>query len=177
MPSPIAHAAVGYVLYTRTHEPFEINIDAFSPALATVVGLSLLPDLDTIPGIVSGNFAQTHNRWTHSLITGLAVTLISSGVIWLARRDTWKHWSALILLCYELHILMDYVTVGRGVMLLWPFSITRYSPPVSIFYGLRWSKGTISNHHIWTVATELIFAIVIILTSSRLIPRDRTHAT
>ncbi|NIV75262.1 MAG: hypothetical protein GWN37_10615, partial [Gammaproteobacteria bacterium] len=43
----------------------------------------------------------------------------------------------LTLVCYELHVLLDYLTVGRGVMLLWPLSAERFAPPIYLFYGLH----------------------------------------
>ena len=35
---------------------------------------------------------------------------------------------ALTLACYESHVVMDYFTVGRGVMALWPWTPERFSP-------------------------------------------------
>ncbi len=50
---------------------------------------------------------------------------------------------------------MDAFTIGRGVMILWPFSIDRYASPVSLFYGVHWSDGWVSVRHLWTMVTEL----------------------
>ncbi len=73
---------------------------------------------------------------------------------------SWR-WGAMILLCFELHVLMDLFTIGRGVKVLWPLSDARYSPPIKLFYGLHWSDGWLSVRHLWTLLSEAAFAAVI----------------
>lgn len=177
MPSPIAHTAVGYVIYAWNREAVKTGDEALPLSLATIVGISLLPDLDIILALLTGNVEQTHNNWTHSPVTGLTATLIGGSALWFARRKSWRHWAVTIFICYELHVLMDFFTVGRGVMLLLPFSHERYSAPVAIFYGLRWSQGVFSSHHVWTIATELLFAVVVLIVSSHLSSRKNPNAS
>jgi hypothetical protein len=69
----------------------------------------------------------------------------------------------LILVAYDLHVLMDFFTYdSRGVMLLWPFSALRFESTVSLFYGVRWSKGLWAVEHLITLFSELTFALVIL---------------
>ena len=56
---------------------------------------------------------------------------------------------------------MDFLTVTRGSMLLWPFSSERVSPPVHLFYGLGWSHGVASELHLVTLVTELAFVAIL----------------
>ena len=56
---------------------------------------------------------------------------------------------------------MDYFTIGRGVMLAWPFSSDRFSPPFPLFYALYWHEGLTSPKHMVTVTSELGFAGII----------------
>ena len=67
---------------------------------------------------------------------------------------------------------MDYFTVGRGVLAFWPFTAERFSAPVPLFYGLRWSEGWVSPRHVWTVLTEVPFAAVVVYAATRWVPAN-----
>ncbi len=127
------------------------------------VGLSLIPDIDSVFGILVGDLRQFHNNLIHSLIMGCVVALNIGAVAFLKQRAGFVTWFLFSLLCYDLHLIMDYFTVGRGVMLVWPFSSSRFSSPVTLFYGVRWSDGWISLRHLWTIGTELIFILVMMI--------------
>ncbi len=164
MPSPIAHTMIGYVIYRI----FQLRMSHGSTKqiesllfLAVTIGLSLLPDLDALIGLLMGDFWRFHNQATHSLIIGLIIALGIGAVIWLRRRSGFLCWFIIALLCYELHVIMDFFTIGRGVMLLWPFSSDRYESPMTLFYGLHWSQGWVSVMHLWTLVTELGFVVLV----------------
>jgi inner membrane protein len=168
MPSPLAHSMMGYTIYRaiRPYSPKENGLSSrsISPLLLGTIVLSMLPDLDAIPGLLFNDFRQFHNNVSHSLIIGLVVALGIGGLVWMRRRSDFKRWFTLALVCYELHILMDFLTVGeRGALLFWPLSPDRFRSPVKLFYGVRWSEGLISGHHLWTVVTELGFVICLAL--------------
>lgn len=167
MPSPIAHSATGYLIYRifrpRLEGQVSRKVGPWTLSLTVVVGLSLIPDLDSVFGILVGDLRQYHNNLTHSLILGFVVALSIGGVAWLKQRSGFVTWFLLSLLCYDMHVIMDYFTLGRGVMLFWPFSSSRYSSPVTLFYGVRWSDGWISLRHLWTLGTELVFIVVIMI--------------
>ncbi len=165
MPSPIAHSATGYVIYRifrpRLNGQATRKVGPLPLVLAAAVGLSLIPDLDSVFGIFVSDLERFHNNLTHSLILGAIVALGISGVVWLKQRSGFMAWFMTSLLCYELHVVMDSFTTGRGVMYLWPFSSTRYSSPISLFYGVQWSQGWISPRHLWTIMTELGFVLLV----------------
>lgn len=164
MPSPLAHSAMGYAIYRAQAENKEMGRTLFAPRLLLVtLFLSLLPDLDSVAGIILGDFGRYHNNISHSLFVGVMVALLIAGIVWWRRRAGVVFWFLLVLVCYEAHVLMDYVTQGRGVMLLWPFSSARYSTPFTLFYGLRWSEGILSVNHVWTLINELAFVVVVLL--------------
>jgi membrane-bound metal-dependent hydrolase YbcI (DUF457 family) len=179
MPSPIAHSATGYVIYRilrpRLGGQASRKIGPLSLSLAVALGLSLIPDLDSVFGIVVGDLRQYHNNLTHNLILGFIVALSIGGMAWLKQRSGFVSWFTLSLLCYDMHVIMDYFTIGRGVMLFWPFSSSRYSSPVTLFYGVRWSEGWISFRHLWTIGTELIFVVVILILVHRLSVSKRSR--
>jgi len=184
MPSPIAHGAVGYLIY-RVLEPATPKegsrpARSLPPLLIAAVGLSLLPDVDAILGVLAGDLSRFHNNWTHSFTFGFAVALVAGGVGWVRQRSGFIGWFFIALLSYELHVIMDFFTVGRGVMALWPFSLDRYESPVKLFYGLHWSDGWISMRHAWTLVTELGFVaaglIVCILTKRKWVEKHGSTA-
>lgn len=174
MPSPLAHAMTGlaayYLFRRRGPRPRPRLPTKTAPLVLVALGLSLLPDVDAVAGLLLGDFSAYHNNVTNSLIVGLCVSLAVAVGVWIWGRSDFRVWLMLCLLCYELHVLMDYFTIGRGVMLLWPFSGSRFTAPVHLFYGLHWSDGWITIRHLWTLLTELAFGgllLLAILASSR----------
>lgn len=167
MPSPIAHVAAGYAVYAlsrRTSPGHPLKpIGPFPGRLAFTATLSLLPDVDSIAGLLSGNLGRFHNNLTHGLIFGLGVA-VSVGLLMHWRSGAgFGFWTALAGLCYALHVIMDWATLGRGVMALWPLTEERYLAPVILFYGLHWSQGLTSGRHLVTLATELGFVGLLLL--------------
>jgi inner membrane protein len=129
--------------------------------LVVIISLSILPDLDSVAGFLMGDLGRYHNNWTHSLIVGLGVALVIGSLVWLVRNSGFSRWFLLALLCYELHIIIDYLTVGRGVKAFWPVSLERFVSPVQVFYGLHWSDGWLSTRHLLTLVTEVGFIALI----------------
>lgn len=174
MPSPLAHSAMGYLIYRladrRLRGAGKLKIASLPMLLIATLVFSLLPDLDSVAGILVGDFGGYHNNWTHSLMTGLAVAFLVGMAVWLKQRSGFLKWFMIPLLSYEAHVIMDFFTTGRGVMLLWPLSTDRFSSPLLLFYGLHWSEGLFSIKHLWTIATESIF-VLLILVIVQLIPR------
>ena len=165
-PSPIAHTAAAYAVYSlfsRTGEKDTTRWAATPVLLAAAVVLSLLPDLPSLAALFGAQLSTVHNNWEHSLMVALVVALVCGGVIQVWSGGSCGRWFLFAFLCYSLHVLMDLFTVGRGVMLLWPFSAERFSPPFKLFYGLHWSDGWLSSRHWWTLLTEATFALIVIL--------------
>jgi hypothetical protein len=169
MPSPIAHSVAAYVIsrvaarHVGSMRPFRIGRLPKTPALLlATLGLSLLPDIDSVPAFITGDFARFHNNITHSLFVGLGVALVAGGIAWLVQRSGFRQWFVIALLCYDLHIVMDFFTVGRGVMALWPLTGERFQSPLKLFYGLHWSEGWVSTRNLWTFVTEVAFSLVVL---------------
>lgn len=168
MPSPIAHTAMGYLIYRlsrhRLPEQTRKKIGPLPLLMAVAMGVSLLPDLDSIAGILAGDFGRYHNNGTHSLLVGLAVSLLVAGVLWFVKRYDFVLWFVVLLASYEMHVIMDYFTVGgRGVMLFWPLTLQRFESPVKLFFGVRWSESPLDPVHLVTLANELVFLFLVVL--------------
>lgn len=167
MPSPIAHMAAGYAIY----QVYDLRRPRSCPQIwgrvpllmLAMLGLSLLPDLDSVVGILFGDFGRFHNGWTHSLLVGLGLATVVGSLALFRQFAAPREWFLIALLCYGLHVVMDYFTIGRGAMLFWPLTLARFQAPVKAFYGLHWSDGLFSFRHVWSLLSELGFAAVIML--------------
>jgi membrane-bound metal-dependent hydrolase YbcI (DUF457 family) len=161
MPSPISHIAAGVFIYRSL--PAHVRQKGIRkflrvPILLIVILIaSLLPDVDAVLGILSGNMGAYHNQASHSLFTGLVVALVLGFILrwWLGAKFLASF--GLIFASYAVHLFLDMLTMGRGIMLLWPFSSERFLSPVLLFYGLRWSHGLWSITHLWTFVSEIAF--------------------
>ena len=164
MPSPFAHTTAGYIIYRyyKRMLPGEqarfINLPI---QLLIIAAISLLPDMDTLPGLILGDMERFHNNASHSLFVGLLAALILSVLFSRVYKSPMKVWFTVALISYELHVLMDYFTGGRGVMLFWPFTSARFNSPIELFFGVQWGLGYLSIWHLWTILTEAIFFLFI----------------
>jgi len=167
MASPIGHSAAGICIYAamrtkmlgkRVHERIANIILMFA-----AIFFSLLPDCDSAAGIWFGNFGKYHNNLTHSLFIGLGVAVLAGGLMPLLSEASYVTGFLFVLLCYEIHIFIDFMTVGRGVMAFWPFTSARFQSPIKLFYGVPWSDGLYSKKYLLTLANELAFVLVLIL--------------
>jgi hypothetical protein len=165
LPSPLAHSAIGYLIYRQARTPGDKRrIGPLPWLLLITVVVSNLPDLDFIAGILFGDLWAYHNQITHSLVVGTGVSLLAAGLTWLLMRHSFGRWYAIFSLSYYLHIIMDFFTYKtRGIMLFWPLSEARFESPVKLFYGVRWSEGLFSASHLITLVTELVFAAALLL--------------
>jgi inner membrane protein len=125
--------------------------------------MSVMPDLDAAVGILLGNLGRYHNNIAGTPVFGALVAFGAACLAGFARRSAGMRVFSLTFVCYQLHVLMDYLTIGRGLMLLWPLSDERFRPPVHLFYGLRWSDGVFSTRHFITLFSELGFVLVLLL--------------
>lgn len=166
MPSPIAHVAVAYGVFSAVQHKLLVarqqGLKARGRVFLFVIICTMLPDIDVIPGLLLGDLRGIHNGVTNSFVVGAAVALLVSAVAWMSGSKRFGLWFVIALASYELHVLMDYFTADRGVMALWPLSSQRFIAPVLLFYGVHYTEGLFSIHHIWTVISELGFAAVVV---------------
>jgi membrane-bound metal-dependent hydrolase YbcI (DUF457 family) len=166
MPSPIAHLSVGYAIYRYYKNKLpEYQTQVWKSALQMIVvtGLSMLPDLDVIPAIVFRDMHGYHNNFSHSLILAIPVAFLIAVIFSRAYRSHFGLWFLICLISYDLHIFMDALTAERGVMMFWPLTEARFVSPIKMFYGLQWGLGWFSIWHLWTILTESLFGLIVIL--------------
>lgn len=160
MPSPFAHVATGYLIYRSVKDRLPVDssrVWLLPTQLLVFAFLSILPDIDTLPGVIYGDMHGFHNNYTHSLVSGLVVALVTS--VFLSRRlgMAFMNWFPAALASYELHVLMDFFTSERGVKLFWPLYPERIIAPVKLFFGFQWGLGLFNIVHLWTLFTEAVF--------------------
>jgi membrane-bound metal-dependent hydrolase YbcI (DUF457 family) len=132
--------------------------------LVVTVVFAMLPDFDALLGVLLGDIGRYHNNGTHSLVVGLAVSLLFAGFMGLRKKSSFLPWFLVLLISYESHVILDYFTFGgRGVMLFWPITIERFIPPILLFHGVRWSAGIYTSEHLLTVASESLMVLVVFL--------------
>ena len=162
MPSPIAHVTAGYVLY-RVFRRYSRHFKKGGwLVLMLFAGFSLAPDLDSILGILSGDFGRFHNNITHSLFGVLPACAAVYVVLKVTRLAPATPWMLATAACYGMHVSMDFFTHGRGIMAFWPITGDRFISPVLLFYGLHWSAGWLNPCHLLTVVSEVIPASIAI---------------
>jgi len=166
MPSPIAHGAAGFLLHRSLRRRLPEGCRGVAGALL-LVAFSLLPDLDFVPGLLLGDLEGWHNQASHSFAFGVLAAVPVAAVVARLAGGGFGLWYLVALLGYQGHVVMDYFTWGRGVKLLWPFSDLRWAPPVTLFYGVRWSEGWHTPLHLVTVATELVLWLPVWLLAGR----------
>lgn len=166
MPSPIAHIGIGYAIYRSYKNKLPQDRYSFrkiSLQLIMVASLSMLPDLDVIPAIIFRDMEAYHNNISHSLFFAIPVALLVAGVFQRIYRSNYWLWFVICLISYDLHVFMDALTADRGVMMFWPLTEARFASPVKIFYGLQWGLGWFTLWHLWTIFTESLFVLIVVL--------------
>ncbi len=179
MPSPIAHLAVGYTIYRQYKDRLpqdQRSIGKLPIQPATVAALSILPDLDVIPAIIFRDMQGYHNNFSHSFLVGIPVAMLVAGLFHGAYRSNYWVWFAICLLSYDLHVIMDALTAERGVMMFWPITQVRFASPIKLFYGLQWGLGWFSIWHLWTIFTEFLFSLTVIV-ATNFFNKRRNHQT
>jgi hypothetical protein len=185
MPSPIAHISVGYVIYCCLRSKWQVASGKWQVCLLALCAfLSLLPDMDCIPGLFIGDLDPFHNYYSHSVIVLLLASIPLAFVVryvllrfQVSRLPSRRHGFrfryiyAFTLCCVLLHVAMDVLGYGVGQMLFWPITGARFKLPFYIFYGLHWSEGWWSIRHVWTILTEGLFAVGIIVATHRCLKR------
>jgi inner membrane protein len=177
MPSPIAHITAGYAIYRLYKDRLPGNAYTLSRMpfqFLLIAGLSLLPDLDFLVGLIFGDIERFHNNISHSLFFGVLVGIIFSRLAYWKFKSHFWVWFVVSVLAYDIHVIMDAFTGERGVMMLWPLVQNRFSSPLKLFVGVQWGQGLFTIWHVWTILSEILFFIIIFLLLQR---KDRLVAT
>ena len=120
-----------------------------------------IPDLDFIPQLLTG--VRYHHGATHGVLVWLGISAGTWVILRALPRIERIVLTSTVSIAYGSHLLLDYLGAGGpGIQLLWPFSITYWKSPYSVFPPVDYSKGLISPDHLRFVAFEMVFAIIVI---------------
>jgi len=134
--------------------------------VAATLTAFMAPDFDGVAALLVGRpWRDFHNNWTHSLSFCLALSVPFGLICGLLAQGRYLFFAALGAAAALSHVVLDALTWGSGVMLLWPFTPQRFQSPILIFRGVRHSVGAPLSSHLLTVANDLAFALVVYLLS------------
>jgi inner membrane protein len=127
--------------------------------LALFAGLSILGDLDFIPGILAGKHDLYHHGVTHSLGAALLAGLVMALAGWRSGRAL--RWGVMGFAVYFAHVVLDAMgqdtSLPYGVPLWWPFSPEYVIADWAFFLDIRrvpfgWP---VIRHNLVAVGVEL----------------------
>lgn len=166
MSSPIVHIAAGYAIYSIVRHKLPkqsiIGVPARIGWPILFACLSLLPDLDVIVAWTHGNMAKFHNNLTHSLLVWIPLSLLLAAVLKACTEISARCGFLFFLVSSYMHILVDFSTYGRGVMLFWPITTTRFHAPITIFQGVPWSDKLTSPNYLQMLLEDCFFAAIVL---------------
>ncbi len=137
MPSPIGHTLAGCAVALAVM-PSQM-LQAWE-AWALCFICANLPDVDFIPGLLTGDPRTFHRGPSHSVMAALVATCLGGALLtWSA--VPWQIGAGLIFLAYGSHVALDCFTPGRGVLLGWPLSSRRYQATRPWFLSLSPEKA------------------------------------
>lgn len=169
MATPIGHALAGYAVYKFASLKDEGRKNR-RVLLGLALSMAIAPDLDFVPGIAIGQPALYHQLVSHSIGIGLAVSVVTAGLLSYASKSFITIFN-LCFVSYLSHLAIDFFAPdGRppyGQPLLWPISDEYFLSPVSLFLGvhhagsaeastLEWLAGIFTLHNVQAIAMEVI---------------------
>jgi len=138
----------------------------------TLIFAANAPDLDFIPGILSGQPFRFHHGPSHSLGAALVIALVAAP--FLARRSAFRsvhRFGLLVGFAVATHLILDMLSSDGafvlGVPLFWPILDRPLVLPFAVFVGLRremdvgnFFQSLLLRHNAYSVAEELAVATV-----------------
>jgi len=153
MPSPIAHTLIGAALGSALLVPaspgsvtgFRSEADKRYLLIAGCIVLANLPDIDFLPGILTGSLNTFHHGYSHSLGW---ILLVSTGLwcLFRSRRTDATGAFAWIVMTVVLfsHLLADYFCEDGGapfgIPFWWPISSHYFVGSPNLFFAMEKSN-------------------------------------
>lgn len=173
MPSPIGHGIIGLAVYAGLAN--QENRKTFLTKKEITIGLlcSYAPDLDFLPGLITGKHFQFHHGPTHSLIFGMVFGFTLSFLLGRFRPETFWKGAGIYAFLVWMHVILDGFIVdnrplvAHGIKIFYPFSDITFKSPIDIFFLDLGLKGSIDPRFIFTrenlvpLFQEIIVAIIL----------------
>lgn len=176
--SPIGHSLTGLSLYALLTRQAVTGKDI--KVLIPVIILSNLPDLDFIPGLISGQLNIFHNLFTHSLFFALLISLLF--IPFKAFCRNLRLSPLIVFLLLSLHLIIDSLCGPRlgfhptyGVAFFYPVYTPWIKMPFALFYGIKHKdlSALASLYNLRTVFLELLIGMSLMFFINRRIKRKK----
>ena len=179
MSSPIAHAGLIALIWPGIRKGMRGRNEIRRPAalFGLILCALMAPDGDVILGPLRGkSITEYHNGFSHSLTCAVLFAPLFGWLIYRVCGMPWRWGTLLSLACYLSHLALDAFSVGRGILLFWPFSDARVAGP-PVFFGVRHSVNAPWTTHAWTVVSDSLFALSFLALSRAIYGRQRGAIT
>jgi inner membrane protein len=164
MCSPVGHGLAGVALSWRRSRSLRFNPAVWLPSLWV---LSVLPDLDFLPGLLIGHPNVYHHGWTHSIVFCAAAAALITAILALAGKPNVLMTGGVCFIVLLSHLALDCLSMDRlpprGLQVFWPFSDRYVFSPVAIFLDVNkgLDNGTFllrlaTFHNVKTVLVEMV---------------------
>jgi membrane-bound metal-dependent hydrolase YbcI (DUF457 family) len=173
MPSPIAHSLFGICLGASSKkEVINIFQNNYLNYLLIII-ISVIPDLDVIPGFFVGLPAKYHHGLSHSFFSAIIFGLLFSYLIYIFKKKYFFARFLFFTIIYSFHIIFDLFSVdtgevnGFGMPIFFPFSSFLYRSSVSLFSSSLTKDGYLTINSI--IRYSNLFSIIIEIFLSSLV--------
>ena len=184
MPSPVAHSIIGFTLFrvsARPNEPFDWR------KLALCLFAANAPDLDFIPGLLSGQPDHFHHGASHSIALAVLFAILFGVFSHIMKIDSVQWTSPVLLGLYLSHLVLDCFSIDTaapyGMPLFWPVSHTYYNAAIEFLPDIRRTNSSsdffaslFSAHNLRSVCVEFLLFVPPALLATALKGRPRLRA-
>jgi membrane-bound metal-dependent hydrolase YbcI (DUF457 family) len=164
MCSPVGHGLAVWAVFAKRSRSLHLKQILWIPAMWT---LSVLPDFDFIPGIVTGHPNLYHHGSMHSITFCFGIAGLITAVLSVARKENALKIGGLVLVVLVSHLILDVFSKDQvqpyGLKAFWPFSNRYVISPITLFLDVdRGSDnrtfwlGLFTLHNAKTVLVELL---------------------
>jgi membrane-bound metal-dependent hydrolase YbcI (DUF457 family) len=164
------HAAAGYIVsqafIAAASVPSENSL--WITTVGTIAGI--LPDLDGVYYLARKRELRfdadfTHHTWvTHTfppyILIGLLVLLFGIQ----ARNELLQESAQIVMISTSIHLLLDMIGSGDGIMLVWPISRRMYGIGKLHVHGMEWKRRYESSRYVWMERAIIAGAVVLLAT-------------
>lgn len=171
MPSPVGHSLITASIFLGLNRQ-KLKLVRYDFLIFLFIGL--FPDLDFLPGLITGVPSRFHHGLMHSIFFGIII-----GIIMGLSYACWKKKHGLVYGLifsgvYLSHLVADFLGVDTsfpyGEQLFWPFSKAYFLSPYSIFLDICRSANShdffislFSWHNLKTVTLEILICLPILM--------------
>ena len=171
MPTPVGHSLMGYIFFAdRKRVNWNLNWKDF----LLFIFIANFPDLDLIPGYLTGNPNKFHHGVTHSIGFMLLVGLLFGAIYYLKKHKYFLRYFSIFSIVYLSHLVLDFfgkdTKAPFGEQLFWPLSQIYVLSPIAIFSDVHKASSSdvfiqslMNWHNLKTIIIEIVILLPILI--------------